>query len=142
MRFDVQNQLATVQAFPGVATVSADSYRKQTAAQDISIGRRMALLVMAANVAPAAGNHILEVIQADDAALTTNVEALGAVTVDAAELALGKEIEVSIPSGSLDRQFIGFRHSGGNAATLDVYLVPQDEIPTYKAFPKINDAEV
>lgn len=142
MRFDIENQLSVAQAFPGAATVSTHSYKKQTAAQDISIGRRMALLVMSNGTAAAAGTHVLEVIQADDAALTANVEALGSVSVDATELALGKEVELPIPSGSMSRQYIGFRHSGGFAATLDVYLVPQDEIATYKSFPKVNEAIV
>lgn len=142
MRFDIENQLAEAQAFAGASTVSDHSYQKQTAAQDISIGRRMALLVMSTGVDAAAGSHVLEVIQADDAALTSNVEVLNSVTVDAALLALGKEVEVPIPSGSLSKQFIGFRHSGGAAATLDVYLVPQDEVATYKSFPKVNEAQV
>lgn len=46
MRFDIENQLSVAQAFTGSATVSTHSYKKQSAAQDISIGRRMALLVL------------------------------------------------------------------------------------------------
>lgn len=142
MRFDIENQLSVVQAFSGASTVSENSYKKQTAAQDISIGRRMALLVMSSGVDAAAGTHVLELIQAGVADLTTGLEVLSTISVDAAELALGKEVELPIPQGVLDKQFIGFRHSGGFAATLDVYLVPQDEIAKYKSFPKINHAVV
>jgi hypothetical protein len=146
--FDVENQLSVAQAFTGAATVSTHSYKKQTAAQDLSIGRRMSLLVMSADgVSPGAGStHTLEAIQADDAALTSNVQVIGSATgVLAADLALGKQVEVPIRQGSMSKQYIGFRHTatgGVTTATLDVYFMPQDEIAEYKSFPKINDAIV
>lgn len=145
MNYDIENQLSVEQAFTGSATVSADSYEKQTAAQDISIGRRMALLVMPTVAAGAGSTHTLEVIQADNAALTTNVESLGSVTRLAAELTLGTQHEIPIPQGVMNRKYIGFRHTatgGTTTVSLDVYLVPQDEIAYYKTFPKINNAEV
>lgn len=145
MRFDIENQLSVAQAFTGAATVSTHSYKKQSAAQDLSIGRRMALLVMPTVNAGAGSTHTLQAIQADDAALTSNVEVLNTVTVAAADLIKGKEIEVPIPQGVMDKQYLGFRNSstgGTTTVTLDVYLVPQDEIPFFKTFPKINDAEV
>lgn len=145
MRFDIENQLSVAQAFTGAATVSTHSYKKQSAAQDLSIGRRMALLVMPTVSAGAGSTHTLEVIQATDAALTAGVEVLSAVTVLAADLIVGKEIEVPIPQGTMDKQYIGFRNTatgGTTTVTLDVYLVPQDEIAQYKSFTKINDALV
>lgn len=148
MRFDVQDQVCTAQSFTGAATVSSDSIKNGSDKRDFSIGRRMAMLVMSNGVAAADGasTHTLEAIQADDAALTTNVEVIGTVSVSSADLALGKEVEVPIRQGSVSREYIGFRHSaaGGaaNTATLDVYLVPQDEIALYKSFPKVNDAQV
>lgn len=145
LRFDIENQVSVAQAFTGAATVSTHSYRKQTAAQDLSIGRRMALLAMATVDAGAGSTHTLEAIQADDAALTSNVEVLSTVTVLAADLIKGKEIEIPIPQGVMDKQFLGFRHTatgGTTTVTLDVYLVPQDEIAQYKSFPKVNDAKV
>jgi len=145
--FDFENQLSTEQVFTGAATVSTDSYQKQTAAQDISIGRRLALLVLPALVdADPAATHTLQVIQADNAALTSNVEVLNTVTVLGTKLVLGEQVEVPIPQGVMTKQFIGFRHSaaGGtdNDATLDVYIMPQDEIAKYKTFPKVVDAKV
>lgn len=144
IRFDVENQLSTKQAFTGASTVSTDSYQKQTAAQDISIGRRMALLVMATVAADPAATHVLEAIQATNGALTTGVKSLGKVEVLGSQLVPGKEIEVPIPQGVMDAQFLGFRHSatGGTsqAVTLDVYLVPQDENPMFKTFPKVVHA--
>jgi hypothetical protein len=149
LKFDVENQMSDEQAFTGALTVSQNSYKKQTAAQDISIGRRMALLVLPVPgtvEADPAATHTIQAIQADDAALTVNVEVIGESVVLGAELAYGKEVEVPIRQGSMSRQYLGAQHSavGGAAqtATLDIYLVPQDEIAEFKTFPKINDAIV
>lgn len=144
MRFDVQNQLSVAQAFPGVATVSTNSYAKQSAAQDISIGRRYALWVLPTVAAGAGSTGLFEAIQADDAALTVNVEVLNSVTADGdTELQLGDEVEVPFPQGTMTRQYLGLRNTmtgGVTTLTADCYLVPQDEIAKYKSFPKINIA--
>lgn len=145
MRFDVENQVCSVQAFTGSATVSEDSYKKQTAAQDISIGRRMAFLLLPTVSAGAGSTAVIEVIQADDAALTSNVEAVGSVSVLAANFTTSDQVELPIPQGVFDQQYIGLRVTltgGTTTVTLDAYLMPQDEIAEYKSFPKINDAEV
>jgi len=144
LRFDSQDQICTAQAFTGAATVSADSREKQTAAQDLSIGRRMALLVLPTVAAGAGSTHVMEVIQSADAALGTP-DVLGSVTVLAANLVPGKQVEIPIPQGVMSKKYIGFRHTatgGTTTVTLDVYLVPQDEIAQYKSFPKVNNALV
>lgn len=145
MRFDVENQLSTNQAFTGAATVSTDSYVKQTAAQDLSIGRRMALLVLPTVNAGVGSTVLVEAIQADDAALTSNVNVLGGVSTLAANFIKGKEIEVPIPQGVMSKKYLGARVTitgGTTTASMDIYIVPQDEIALYKSFPKINDAAV
>jgi len=139
MMFDKENQLSDGQAFTGSATVSTNSYKKQSAAQDISIGRRMALLLIPTVAAGAGSTHTLEVIQADNAALTSNVESLNSISKVAADLTAGKMIEIPIPERVMDKQYLGFRHTatgGTTTITCDVYLVPQDEIAEYKSFPK------
>ncbi len=144
-RYDHQNQLSEAQAFTGAATVSTHSYAKQTAAQDLSIGRRMALLVKPTVAAGAGSTHTLEAIQADDAALTTNVQVIGTATATAAQLFKGAEIEVPIAQGKMTKKYIGFRHTatgGTTTVTLDVYLVPQDENPMNTYFPKVVGAQV
>jgi hypothetical protein len=145
MRFDKQNQLSSAQAFTGAATVSTNSYKKQTAAQDISIGRRMALLILPTVDAGAGSTQVFEVIQADDAALTSNVESLASISVLAADCTTEDQIELPIPQGVMDKQYIGMRNSssgGTTTVTVDCYLVPQDEIAHYKSFPKVNHAEL
>lgn len=144
-KFDIENQLSVAQAFTGAATVSTHSYAKQTAAQDLSIGRRMALAVLPTVAAGAASTHVLEAIQADDAALTSNVEVLASVSVLAADLIPGKEIEIAIPQGVMSKKYLGFRNTatgGATTVTLDVYLVPQDDNVKYKSFPKVNDVAI
>lgn len=139
MFHDIENQLSVAQAFTGAATVSTNSYEKQTAAQDISIGRRMALAVFF-SAAGAGTTHTLEAIQADDAALTSNVEVLNTVSIDTADVNLGYPVEVPFPQGTMDKKYLGFRHTatgGTTTATVDCYLVPQDEIDKYKSFPKV-----
>lgn len=145
MRFDIENQLSVAQAFTGGSTVSSNSYAKQSAAQDISIGRRMSLLGIVTVAAGAGSTQVMEVIQADDAALTSNVTSLLSRSFAAATLIVGYAFELQIPQGVLTQQYIGFRNSssgGTTTITLDVYIVPSDEIPKYKSFPKVVDAKV
>lgn len=145
MRFDIENQLSSAQAFTGAATVSTNSYKKQSAAQDISIGRRMALLCVVTTAAGAGSTHTMEAISATDDALTGSVTVLSAVTKLAAALTAGYAFEIPIPENVMVQQYLGFRNTATGGATtvsLDVYLVPQDEISKYKSFPKVVDAAV
>jgi hypothetical protein len=142
MRWDFENQLSVNQAFTGAAAVSTHSYQKQSAAQDIGIGRRLALLVAPSVAGGAGSSSLIEAIQADDAALTSNVEVLSSVTIAAALLTVGSYHEVPIPQGKMTKQFLGARITitgGTTTLTANIYIVPQDEIPAFKAFPKQNN---
>lgn len=144
MRFDIEDQLCVAQAFVASA-VSTNSRQKASAEQDISIGRRMSLMVLPTVAAGAGSTHVMDVVQADNTALTTNLEVLGTITVLAADLIPGAVFEIPIPQGTMDRLHIGFRDtiSGGTTeVTLDVYLVPADEISKYKSFPKVVEAVI
>lgn len=145
MRFDVENQLSVAQAFTGAATVSTNSYKKQSAAQDLSIGRRMALMCMVTTAAGAGSTHTMEAIMATDAALTTSITVLATLSIAAATLTAGYVFELPIPQGVMTKQYLGFRNTstgGTTTVSLDVYFVPQDEIPYYKTFPKVVTAAV
>ena len=140
MRYDIENQLSVAQAFTGAATVSTHSYKKQSAAQDLSIGRRMAILVKPTVAGGAGSTHTLEAIQADDAALTTNVQVIGSISRTAAQLTKGSEHEIPIAQGSMTKQYLGWRHTatgGTTTLTADAFLVPQDENPMNPYFPKV-----
>ncbi len=145
MRFDLENQLSLAQAFTGAATVSTHSFAKQTAAQDISIGRRMALLCIVTTAAGAGSTHTMDVIQASAADLTTGKAVLNSLSIAAATLTLGYAFELPIPQGVMTLQYLGFQNTstgGTTTVSLDVYLVPADEIAKYKSFPKAVDAVV
>jgi len=145
IRQDIENQLCVAQAFTGAATVSTHSYQKQSAAQDLSIGRQMGLSVWATVAAGAGSTHTLELVQADNAALTSNLEVLASISVEAADLIPGAEFVIPCPQGVMDKQFIGFRNTatgGTTTVTLDVFFGPMDEVPKYKSFTKINEAIV
>lgn len=144
MRFDIENQLSVAQAFTATA-VSTNSYKKQSAVQDISIGRLMCLVVYPTVAAGAGSTHVLAAIEATDDALTGSVAVLGSITVLAADLTVGSKHIIPIPQGSMNLQYLGFRDtiSGGTTTvTLDVYLMPLDEVEAWKEFPKVVDAAV
>jgi hypothetical protein len=144
MFFDKENQLSSAQAFTGAATVATNSYKMQVVGNDISIGRRMALWCRVTTAAGAGSTHTMEVVQTTDGA-TAGLLVVNAVTILAATLTAGYVFEIPIPSNSLSLQYIGFRNTatgGTTTVSLDVYLVPQDEIAKYKSFPKVIDAEV
>ena len=136
MRFDIANQLSAAQAFAGTATQSTNAYQKQTAAQDISIGRRMSLLVMPTVAAGASSSWLLSAVQDDDGA-GTNLAILTSITVLAASLIPGAAFEIPIPSGSMSQKCISLQATGTGGTTtvtLDCYLIPSDEFPSYKSF--------
>lgn len=145
MRFDIENQLSAAQSFTGAATVSTNAYEKQSAAQDISIGRQMCLWCYVTAAAGAGSTHTMDVVQADNAALTTNKEVLASQSIAAATLVAGYSFVIPVPQGVVDRQYLGFQNTatgGTTTVSLDVYLMPLDEVPHYKSFPKVVDAEV
>jgi hypothetical protein len=150
MRFDVGNQLSATQAFAGAATVTTNAYAISNYSTvgnkpDMSIGRRMSLLVLVTTAAGAGSTHTWDSISADNSALTTNLTVLATVTNLAATLVAGYAFEVPIPQGSIAQLFLGGRNTstgGTTTVTADIYLLPADEIPKYKSFPKVVDASV
>lgn len=145
MMHDVENQLSVAQAFTGAATVTTNSYKKQTAAQDISIGRLMCLLLLPTVAQGAGSTMVFEAIMATDSALTASITVLNSVSVLAAAAPLGARIVCPIPEGTMTKQYIGGRVTltgGATTITADIYLVPQDEVGKYKSFVKVVDAEV
>lgn len=143
MLLDYEDQVCRAQAFTATA-VSANSIDTNVASTDMFIGRRMAGLFIPTVAAGAGSTHVLAVVQADDSALTTNVEVLGSISVLAAALTVGSIHEIPVPQGVKTRRYIGLRNtisSGTTTVTADAWIVPQDEINKYKSFPKVVTAE-
>lgn len=141
MKFDVLNQVCAAQAFTGSATLSDYSVKKGSAAQDASIGRRMAFLCIPTVAQGSGSTMTIEAVQADNAALSSNLEVLNSVSVAAADGFVGAQLEVPIPEGKMTKQYLGIRvtlTTGTTTITLDAYYMPQDEITrTFKSFPKV-----
>lgn len=143
MLLDYEDQVCRAQAFVATA-VSGSSIDTITAGSDMFIGRRMAGLFIPTVAAGAGSTHVLAVIEADDAALTSNVQVLGSVSKAAAELTVGSIHEIPVPQGVKSKRYIGIRNtisSGTTTVTADAWIVPQDEINKYKSFPKVVHAD-
>ncbi len=145
MRFDIENQLSAAQAFTGATTASTNSYQKQSASQNLSIGRRMAVLLIVTTAAGAGSTHVFDSIQSTVTALSAP-DILGTITVLAAALTVGAVFELPFPQGTaMNKLHIGYQNTstgGTTTVSMDAYLVPQDEIPQYQSFPKAVDALV
>jgi hypothetical protein len=144
MRFDIENQLSSAQAFTGAATASTNAYKKQSAAQDISIGRRLSILGIVTTAAGAGSTHTMDAIQSANTNLSSP-DVLASRSIVAATLTVGYAFEIQFPQGTMTKQYLGFQNTstgGTTTVSLDVYLVPSDEIPKYKSFTKVVDADV
>jgi hypothetical protein len=100
---------------------------------------------MVTTAAGAGSTWTMSAIQADNAALTTNVNTVISATYAAATLTAGYAFELMFPNKSINQLFLGFSCSGSGGTTtvsLDVYLVPSDEIPAYRSFVKVVNANV
>ena len=145
MRFDIQNQLCRAQAFTGAATVSDYAYKKQSAAQDLSIGRLMCVVVFPTVAAGGGSTHTWEVVQAANKDLNSGLEVIATAVVLAANMTVGDKVVIPIPQGSMSKQYIGLRNTstgGTTTVTADAYLMPLDEVDAFKSFPKVVDAAV
>lgn len=84
----------------------------------------------------------IAVVQADNAALTTNQETL-ALSPAALVLEEGKPVIVDVPQGSISKQFVGIKYIfGGTSVTVDAWIALKDKsvINPYfpNPFPTIN----
>lgn len=148
-KYDVEDQVMARQVVTATA-VSADCIDKQTAARDSSIGKRMCFAIYPytdAGGTVVATSYQFEPIQADDIALTSNVQALGnGVTIAGSALKRGMEIEVPIPQGTMTKRYLGVRTTvtGGTSptVTLDAYYMPQEVLAKFKPFPKVVNADI
>lgn len=149
-RRDKQNQLDSARAITTGTSVSTNSYKLPRAGSDPSIGRKMAVEVIATEDAAGdvvATSYTFNAIQADNAALTSNVEIVGSSgAIAGSAMTDGKVIPVPIRQGSLTKQYVGLQVvvAGGTNPTLaiDSYYGPEDEIPANTYFEKVEEADV
>lgn len=138
MRFDLRNQLSVDQVVDTSPTVSTNSIPK-TAAQDLAIGQHAMGLAIFFKDATGATSFTVELIQADDAALTSNVEVLASTgAIALADLTENKPLFLAAPPYRMDKAYLGARYSftGGSAqeCTFNTYFGSQNDVAQYKSF--------
>lgn len=140
MRHDVRDQLSVQQTLAGAGAQVSTNSKQKPAAQDLGIGKAdMGILfaIDSGDLAGAGTDLTLEIIQADDAALTSNVEQISAMTVAKAELVDGSQFFLSIPGNRMDKAYFGARYTPvGGAITGDInaYYGSKDDFAPYKSF--------
>lgn len=140
-RFDAQNFVMSDQVVTATA-VSEDSYDLTAANIDLSVNRRLGYEIIPKNDPGGdvdATSLTFEAIQADDAALTSNVEVIGstgAITTASGKLDKGQVVALDIRKGAMTKRYQGVKVTvtGGTnpTQTFDAHLCPVDEIGSYK----------
>lgn len=86
----------------------------------------------------------VQVVQADDAALTANLEVL-ALSPAALVLVEDTPVVVDVPEGSITREYVGLRYIfGGTSVPVDAWIALQDQVAVnpYFANPFKNINEI
>lgn len=138
MRNDLLDQLSDAQVVTAAA-VSTNSKKKKAITQDLGIGEAEMGLVFAATVnAVGGGSFTIEIIEADNAALTTNPVSLASMTLTAAKLLKGKGFFLPLPPNTMTKEFYGARFTpvGGTSPSLTVeaYFGSSNDVAQYKSF--------
>lgn len=138
MRFDILNQFSDQQVVTATA-VSTNSMAKKTPEQDLGVGGDPTMgLVFAASAVSGGASYDIELIEADNAALTTNVVSLSKMTVTAAEFAKRESYFLSLPGNKMTKKYFGARYTvtGGTSPslTIDAYYGASTDVANYKSF--------
>lgn len=140
-RHDKQDQVMSSQVITATA-VSEDSKDMTAADIDLSVNREMGYEILPENDPGGtvdATSLTFEAIQADDAALTSNVEVIGstgAITTASGKLDKGKIVSLGIRKGAMTKQYQGVRVTvtGGTSPTqtFSAFFGPVDEQASFK----------
>lgn len=143
MRFDVLNQLSAAQVCGTGATISTNSIAKKSVSQDLGIGSNPTQMGLAfAPTVDAAGatSWTIELIEAENGALTTNVVSLASMSLLTADLTAGKQYFLPLPGYKMKsaKTHYGARYTAvggsGEQLTLDAYFGSADDVANYKSF--------
>lgn len=140
MRFDLLDQLSVQQTLAGAGAQVSTNSKIKPAAQDLGIGKAemgIAFFIDQGDLAGAGTDLTLEIIQADNGALTTNVEQLAAMTVAKADLVDGACFFLALPGYVMDKEFFGARYTpvgGAITGNINAYYGSKDDVAKYKSF--------
>lgn len=144
MRNDVLNQLSAAQVCGTGATVSTNSIAKKNTAQDLGIGsnpRQMGLAFAPTVNAAGATSWNIELIEAENGALTTNVVSLALMNLTTAQLTVGKKFFLPLPPYKMSsvKTHYGARYTAvggsGEQLTVDAFFGSSDDVAQFKSFP-------
>lgn len=139
-RYDKQDQVMSAQVVTATA-VSSDSKDMTAANIDLSVNARLGYEIIAVTDAggtAVATSYLFEAIQADDAALTSNVEVIGSTgAIAGSAIKKRQAIPLDIRKGSMTKRYQGVKTTvtGGTSPTitLDAYFgVNIDEVKSFK----------
>lgn len=144
MRNDVLNQLSSAQVCGTGSTVSTNSIAKKSLSQDLGIGsnpHQMGLVFAPTVAAAGATSWNIELIEAENGALTTNVVSLATVNLLTTALKPGKAFFLALPPYKMNpiKTHFGARFTAvggaGEQLTVDAYFGSSDDVAQYKSFP-------
>ena len=136
MRFDILDQLSNKQVFTAAA-VSTNSKKRKNLKKQEQLGmadRGLAIFIDAVTTAPTT-SLVVELIQADDGALTTNVQALATISIPLADIKAGKGFFLSLQK--MTKEYYGARvtPTGGTpSVTMSVYDGAKQDVANYVSF--------
>ncbi len=137
MRFDIRDQFSDKQVIT-VTAVSTNSKTKKNIKQDLGIGcADLGLAVFIDEDAVGGGGSLaVELIEADDAALTSNVVSLATLTIPYAKLKAGKSFFLNMPGDVTTKKFFGARYTPTTVTSVKVssYFGARQDVANYKSF--------
>ena len=135
MRFDIFDQLSNKQVFTASA-VSTNSIKRKNLKkrEDINDMMGLAIFIDAVTTAPTTSLTV-ELIQADDGALTTNVQSLKTLNIPLADIKAGNGFFLEL--SKMTKEYFGARvvPTGGTpSVTMSVYYGSEDDVANYASF--------
>lgn len=135
MRFDIFDQLSNKQVFTASA-VSTNSIKRKNLKkrEDINDMMGLAIFVDAVGTAPSTSLTV-ELIQADDGALTTNVQSLKTLNIPLADIKAGNGFFLEL--SKMTKEYFGARvvPTGGTpSVTMSVYYGSEHDVANYASF--------
>lgn len=142
MRHDLFDQFSVQQTLAGTGSqVSTNSKGKEAAGQDLAIGAADMGIVFAIDQGDLGGAGTaltVELIEADDIALTTNVVVIsGGVTIPKAKLVDGFQTFIPAAPYMMSKKYYGVRYTpvgGAITGNVNAYWGTKDDVAVYKSF--------
>lgn len=133
---DLETHVSRAQVIDNATELSTNAVHQPDFAYKPDIGsKKICAFVIPKSAVVGINSMQVAVVQADDAALTTNLEVL-ALSPAALVLVEGKAVVVDVPEGSISKEYVGIRYTfGGTTVTVDGWIALQSEVTINPYFP-------